>query len=510
MIILGRTNDDKGTQLESLTKMILLDLGYSNIISNPVSSGGSELDVTADYAQPLPGNTRMLKLVCECKAHQDPTTMTDWLKFLGKLHVTEVERGEEASGCFIALSGVNGNVAGSYENYNLRKPNKVTVINENRILEMVGNRLGLCTLESATAAVRTFTSRPIKSMEVAYYEGELFWVASFEENVFGLLSATGLGLVGEKLASVSSLVETSTSRGSVVDLFAEAEAQRADTRLQKAILTMLASRGGFIPVNVTGTPEVDNERVPAPMREAVAQNDLTRIIDLLQARGWLEISTDRGELGLCRDSNGRCPVMPDIMRFMLTGQVPAEVVTGFVGTPYYDAHIDSSLVSEVQKIQGDLPLTAAEADALVEVLKLSPSALVNCLHPVQMIVQHRTGKDKVSDADVDRADVRRLFNLAYQHLIDDFRNPVLAGYFFKVRGIREIETFEKVKVKSREKVEMEAELSSRAGIGVLVEEYGGGFIHIAVLDGTDEPWASSDPDMDSIDAAYRTLYGLSE
>ena len=38
-----------------------------------------------------------------------------WLKFLGKIFTEEQKTGEQVSGCLIALSGVNGNCRGAYD-----------------------------------------------------------------------------------------------------------------------------------------------------------------------------------------------------------------------------------------------------------------------------------------------------------------------------------------------------------------------------------------------------------
>lgn len=51
-------------------------------------------------------------LICECKAYRSSVSITDWLKFLGKVFVEECQDKVEA--CFIVLSGGNEYVAGSY------------------------------------------------------------------------------------------------------------------------------------------------------------------------------------------------------------------------------------------------------------------------------------------------------------------------------------------------------------------------------------------------------------
>ena len=49
--ILGKNKKDKGCQLETLTKNILANQGYTNITLNYVGTGGHEIDVHAVRTQ---------------------------------------------------------------------------------------------------------------------------------------------------------------------------------------------------------------------------------------------------------------------------------------------------------------------------------------------------------------------------------------------------------------------------------------------------------------------------
>src|SRR5688500_15375962 len=102
MIILGRSRDDKGTELEQLTESILRRRGLRNIHCNQIGEGGSEVDAHAEHPQPGIGHTYLHPHLCECKAHASPIGMTDWLKFLGKIYTEEAVTGRQVSGSFIA------------------------------------------------------------------------------------------------------------------------------------------------------------------------------------------------------------------------------------------------------------------------------------------------------------------------------------------------------------------------------------------------------------------------
>lgn len=51
LYILGQNSDDKGSQLENLTKRILTKYGLTNVTRDEVSAGGNEIDVTAEIVQ---------------------------------------------------------------------------------------------------------------------------------------------------------------------------------------------------------------------------------------------------------------------------------------------------------------------------------------------------------------------------------------------------------------------------------------------------------------------------
>lgn len=82
LYIVGANNDDKGTQLEELTTTILQKQGYTNISTNAINSGGSEIDAIAVHKNHLGVTEVEYPVICECKAHNKPINITDWLKFM--------------------------------------------------------------------------------------------------------------------------------------------------------------------------------------------------------------------------------------------------------------------------------------------------------------------------------------------------------------------------------------------------------------------------------------------
>ena len=80
------------TQLEQLTVKILEHQGIEDITTNIQGAGGNEIDITA-YSQTTIGICpQKTKVIGECKAQKAPINITDWLKFISKIHYTrEIE-----------------------------------------------------------------------------------------------------------------------------------------------------------------------------------------------------------------------------------------------------------------------------------------------------------------------------------------------------------------------------------------------------------------------------------
>ncbi len=73
--VFGTTSDGKGTQLEQLTSRLLRRLGYRDIATNVIGSGGSEVDVRAELQLPSIHVSDRIHLIAECKASDSPIVL---------------------------------------------------------------------------------------------------------------------------------------------------------------------------------------------------------------------------------------------------------------------------------------------------------------------------------------------------------------------------------------------------------------------------------------------------
>lgn len=171
--LFGDSNDDKGTQLERLTKRLLEKLGYKQVTLNPVGSGGSEIDVRAEFSIPGLAHDNVVHLIGECKAHQTPIALPDWLKFLGKVFTERTCRKKETRGIYVALSGVNGNVAGAFDDLRAHDPT-IELISGDRLAKLISEEFKLPELQIVYGIVGQLTTDAFVEASIGYYGGLAF------------------------------------------------------------------------------------------------------------------------------------------------------------------------------------------------------------------------------------------------------------------------------------------------------------------------------------------------
>jgi hypothetical protein len=180
----------------------------------------------------------------------------------------------------------------------------------------------------------------------------------------------------------------------------------------------------------------------------------------------------------------------EIYHFLLTGISMVKVL----GCAYYDAHINEELVTEIQEIQGDLPLTSEDIQLAIDLLRLSPSALAYALQPDPVVVNYRRQTTVLStelQTKLDEVVKSRFFSYFYYALIIDYKTPILNPYFHDIRGLQEVETYRRIVGKGDQELLFEFELKDRLGRGQTAEEFGGQYITVLLPNDAPEPWERS-------------------
>jgi hypothetical protein len=483
MLVLGKSSDDKGTQLEKLTHTLLSAMGYTNIVINEIRSGGEEIDLRADYEFQSVGGRQTSRLICECKAHKEPSRMSDWLKFLGKILSEEIRQGCQIHACFIALGGINGNVSGHYSDIKSRRVDIALVTGE-ALFEHVTRLFNVCNLEAVNNTVRRFTDRQIRSVEIAYYEERVFWVVILEEGAYTFLGANGDLLEGDVTEELKPLIESVLAATPYINLREEAEASRRAIRVAKAVLSDLIINDGSSTFDAIS---VNNDEF--------TEEELKQIVADLEQQDLVVQSGSGTDLYLPQEDDAAFyEKLIGLYRFLLAGEITLPMITA-ITSPYYINHINEELIARIQEIQGNIPLSLEEIRQARYLLKWSPTALAWALHPDEMIVNHRAEthlSNETFKRDSDSFCRNFFLRKLYTFFKNDFRRAVLRPIFYNVHKLREIETRETVLIKSATCLVLQGDIRERLSIGQLGDGYvgpdGSDWILMSALDSTPEPW----------------------
>ncbi|HEV2913262.1 MAG TPA: hypothetical protein VGX92_08100 [Pyrinomonadaceae bacterium] len=481
MIILGKTNDDKGTQLESLTREILANMGCKNIEVNFVSSGGEEIDVSADYPLPSFGATQYRRLICECKAYARPIDMPHWLKFLGKVYSEEARLKSEISGCFIALSGVNGNVSGHHDQLKINRPN-IMLVRGDILLDELKKIYKLSDVENVNKVLGQYTSRRYRSLEVAYYERNVYWIIIFEDDAYTILTAEGNQVEGERLDTLKPMIEGALAAQPYIGLKQEAEAQRRGIQAKKSVVSQIIRNNGRMKMSELVSREEFSFTEP----------EFHQAIDELIAEGWIVQSDDKTEIYFRDEDKGIFySHLANMYLFLLSGEARFGLME-MLESDFYESHINEQFVAQIQKIQGNLPLSSPDVQDAIKLLRWSPSAVLWAVQPDPMIVTHRNDPNFKDDESMDRFDRNYFFRQLYGSLRNDLAHPIARAYLLDVYKVREIETKQKIIIKSSTNVELESDLHERLGVGELADNLrgpdGSNKILLLLMENAPEPW----------------------
>lgn len=472
MIVLGRHNDDNGTQLEALTRSLLEHRGYINVVSNYVSSGGEEIDVRASFPVPSVAAAAAVGLVCECKAHRAPLSMPDWLKFLGKVFTEDLRTGVSTHAWLIALGGVNGNVAGNFDDVRRRRTN-IDVIHGDRLLSDVRDVFQLCDVDTVMRSVAAYTDREVRASDVVYYEGAAYWAVTLAGDGVALLDRTGVPVSGDAFVTLQPMLNEALP-GATLDLRQEAAARERALLTEKLIIAELMLANGRIACADVG-------------RNAnVSRDDLHLAVSALRARGWVADDYDDA-IRLMLDGNvppDGVPAAEDahherlavIDRFLLTGPV-SDTVVGALWSTYHAAHADDGYVRHLLANHGNVTLDEDEIQEVEQIIARSPSALQWLLEPDPLFAGTESQfAAEASDEFRKRLreavlPVRRshLFLNLYQRLARDCKSVALRPRFHDQLHVREVQILSRISIKTDTCVLLSREVNDRLALGTLQE-----------------------------------------
>lgn len=476
MIILGATSDDVGTQLEELTRCLLEAKNYQNVELNAVGAGGQVIDIRAEFPVPnLGSQDHPEQLIGECKAHRDTINLPDWLKFIGKIHVEEVTTQVPIRGLFIALNGVNPNVRASYRAL-LDKKQRITLLDGQDLLAEMLTKFGSAGREAAATALKQLTNRQFTRMDVAYRGGRLYWVFTFEDGSVAILNGNATPLSSQELTAINPSLRRCLQDAAVIDLLAEKEANIRKLRIQKDVITRLFANGGLI-------ENQDLKKDLTWASDAEIEPALTELI----GRNWLVKSESDVWTFESKLRAGGFEEFAEVLRFFMRSFFTGQSFELMANSEWFAAIFDNRAIACMSKIQNGMRIPKKDEADMLWFVRHSPSALNYALNPDSMIVTHRD-KGCVNQEAMEEQDAGRFLRMLIRGFSHDFAQSALANFYFKLRGLVEIEVEQITKIKEKAALLLECQTRQRTAIGEFTKDLGGGLGLIEVLNSAPEPW----------------------
>ena len=369
LYILGKNSDDKGTQLEQLTVKILEHQGLEDITTNIQGAGGNEIDITA-YSQTTIGICpQKTKVIGECKAHKAPINITDWLKFIGKVHYArEIE--SNVVGIMVCLSGANGAVVGMY-NEKHHKDKTIQLIANKDLVNLISECFEIETEVKVRERLVSMSYGDIYEMNLLYYDRKIYWVTSFMDGKYTITNAKGLLMKKEELNDIFSLIANHSpySQDCFIDIQEHQKVQQHLTAINMALLTILVD--GF-----SGTLDETSKQIRK-------YNDTidTDILEMAIKQNPF-VAFDKGENIVTLQKDG-IDIVP-FYRYILLSGCPLDLVV----SNFYQNHINKELLYKIQEIQYGFEMPDEKIDDYISLLKFSPSALYNAITPNRLFYNY--------------------------------------------------------------------------------------------------------------------------
>jgi Restriction endonuclease len=438
--VFGADNEDKGSQLERLTKRLLESRGYRQVVLNSIGSGGTEIDIVAE--QTLPGLNRhdSVEVIGECKAYDPTVSQPALMKFLGKLWLLKTKRKNHVKGIFVALSGVNGAFDGAYRDFS-ESDNSVELVTGDNLAEQLIREFNLPGLQVALQKIGQQTSDVVVTSSLGYYDLIVYWIFEFANSTFTVLGGPLLDFTppDNAIQIMAAQLQSAHYR----DLKREQSAINRRIIARKFVLGQcLCGRSIELPKDHLG-PFFSQFALEQADLES-ARNDLEREGIVTPFNGGFRLSDLQTDLDKRRT----------VIKEMLTGTI----LLDFVDTDEWEAMIDDALLSDCLQMQGNLTINADERKDFINLMKWSPQALLWSLVPDQLLTRPPENEAVAGALAPERARWYRSQMINYA--LTDFQGAV-AAILFKRYGLVELQSSRRIAFKTNERLELEMQVTDR-------------------------------------------------
>lgn len=463
LYIVGSNNDDKGTQLEELTTTILEKQGYVNVSTNTIYSGGSEIDAIAVHKNNLGVTEVEYPVICECKAHNKPVNMNDWLKFIGKIYI-ERFKNPQTIGLMIALSGANGNVIGSYNE--LKKQQFVHLIANDDLVTLLMSEYKLSSPNDIETSISQYTNKYIAEIGLVYYAKCVYWIVNFIDGGFTLLNHSTETLSKKELDNVLQLLYSNTAFTGYIDIKAEYAAVIRRASIDKLALSILMDEIKALPFQEL---LAKTQAILTDSNDAINQNEFSVI---LAENRFIQNKVNRYSLLPIDEIN-----FIEFYRYVFTNATPIRILS----RKLYLKMINKQLLEKICEIQYCIKIPDEKINECLFILKYSPTALSYAIEEDKAITRYRFPNGNTITTNVDKGHTEWFMHKITNSFIQDYHNQIFHELYlneYKITSIcinldLEIAQEKKNKVVINDRKEL---LLSRLG-----EEYNNGVVLLSKL-----------------------------
>lgn len=407
LYIIGANNDDKGSQLEELTTSILKRQGYKNISTNAIYSGGSEIDAIATHINRLGVNDIEYPIICECKAHNKPININDWLKFIGKIYLEKLNNSHTV-GLMIALSGANGNVIGSYND--IKKHQFVHLIANDDLVSLLIEEFSLLHPDYIEKYILQYTSKKIAEIGLVYYSKCVYWVVNFIEGGFTLLTHNIETLNRTDLDNLLPLLHSNTTFSNYIDIQAEYTAINRRSTIDKLALSILMDEEQALSI------EQLIKKTQNVATDSYREFSISEFASILMENKFIQ--NNSGMYSLISIEN------IDFIEFycyIFTNTVPLYILSRNL----YLRMIDEQLLERICKIQCCIKIPEEKKKDCVFLLQHSPSALSYAINEDEDITRYRSPNGNTLADNIDKGHTDWFLHKIINAFIQDYHNQTL-------------------------------------------------------------------------------------
>ncbi|MET4538346.1 hypothetical protein ABIE37_000101 [Arthrobacter bambusae] len=488
MLVLGKTADDKGAQLEALVRRILQHQGYKKVRLNVVGAGGNELDVKGIHELLVFDEVQETPVLCEAKAYADPVNMPTWQKFLGKLFLERLEH-KNVIGMLVALSGVNGNVAGSYESLRQRD-RSVFVVDGDVMVEHSEKSDEIGALDTVKQAVVERFHKEPERMDPAYYGGDFYWVVRWKNDEYSIVDAHGRMLPVQDLEALRPACEGSL-RGTMLAADEERAAAEAEHHTRLAVLARLFC-GERILIE-SELHEASGSRSTSESSNIVG--DVTRAVTSLLGEPFCRHEDNHLVLATPEESNAAS--LRRLFLSLFEDTVRISALARFMVDHHHKPYL-ARMVELLPHLQAGFELSSDEASTLLDLAVLFPSVWVRVATEMPVIANNRVAGEAITP---EAAESNR--TSFWEEILDavrsDFSNQRLFGFLYDYMGVAELAMKDEFVVKTKNgtvgaPVSFQFRNAIRQFDAASIGQIGPMYAHVRVFANQEEPWESPHPD----------------